>query len=113
MPETHYCCANRHFTGRVGARTLATGTGSRGRRGGRRRLLGGFEGGGAAMDDRVIDRGQRVEVRSRFVGRWTAGFETSERTERDGDVVYRLRRLSDGVVLPALFPADDVRLLER
>lgn len=53
---------------------------------------------------------QDVEVRSSFVhGHWTRGFEVAEVVRRDDHELYRLRRRSDGVVLPALFGADDVR----
>ncbi|MGA2520910.1 MAG: hypothetical protein ABSG81_08865 [Acidimicrobiales bacterium] len=49
--------------------------------------------------------GTRIDVRNRFVGAWSHGFEVAE-SEEDG---YRIRRLSDGSVLPDLFPDDDVR----
>ncbi len=50
--------------------------------------------------------GTRVEVRSSFDGTWVRGFEVAA-TDPDGSV--RLRRLSDGEVLPTPFPADAVR----
>lgn len=50
--------------------------------------------------------GTHVEVRSTFDGSWVRGFELVE-TEDDGSM--RLRRLSDGSVLPTPFPPDDVR----
>lgn len=49
--------------------------------------------------------GTRVEVRSRFDQSWGRGFEIAEVV---GDR-YRVRRLSDGSVLPAVFDRDDVR----
>ncbi len=49
--------------------------------------------------------GSRVDVRSRFVGAWTHGFEVAERVE-DG---YRIRRLSDGSVLSEILGFDEVR----
>ena len=49
--------------------------------------------------------GTRVEVRTRYLSNWAAGFEV---LEVDGDRV-RLRRRSDGVVLPVPVPSDDVR----
>jgi hypothetical protein len=52
----------------------------------------------------------RVEVRSTFDGSWVDGFEIVS-TEEDGSV--RIRRLSDGEVLPAAFPPDDVRRERR
>jgi hypothetical protein len=54
--------------------------------------------------------GTRVEVRSRFEDRWTRGFEVSEVVEPDtGPTVYRVRRRSDGSILPVTFSDDDVR----
>lgn len=56
-----------------------------------------------------ISPGTSVEVRVRFDGRWCGGFEVADRIETDSDpVAYRLRRLSDGAVLPVLFSADDI-----
>ncbi|HVT76862.1 MAG TPA: hypothetical protein VHD87_07510 [Acidimicrobiales bacterium] len=49
-----------------------------------------------------------VEVRNRFDGSWSHGFEIIETPEVDGPARYRLRRLSDGVVLPELFGAQDI-----
>jgi hypothetical protein len=54
--------------------------------------------------------GTRVEVRSRFEERWTRGFEVSEVLEADeGAPVYRVRRRSDGSILPVTFNDDDLR----
>ena len=56
-----------------------------------------------------IELGTSVEVRARFDGRWCAGFEVADRIEADfAPVTYRLRRTSDGSVLPALFTDDDI-----
>lgn len=54
--------------------------------------------------------GTKVEVRSQFDQSWAAGFVVEEAI-RDGDTVtsYRVRRLSDGMVLPRLFPRNEVR----
>jgi hypothetical protein len=49
--------------------------------------------------------GDRVEVRSRFDRSWSRGFSV-EHADADG---YRLRRRSDGSILPAVFPAEDLR----
>ncbi|MHB8288579.1 MAG: hypothetical protein ACYDEY_04975 [Acidimicrobiales bacterium] len=49
--------------------------------------------------------GTRVDVRSRFVGSWTNGFEIAQVTENG----YRLKRLSDGSTLPTVFGPDEVR----
>jgi hypothetical protein len=52
-----------------------------------------------------IAPGTPVEVRSTFDHAWKRGFVIAG-TDADG---YRLRRLSDGSVLPASFPSDVVR----
>jgi hypothetical protein len=49
--------------------------------------------------------GTSVEVRRRFDHAWARGFEIASAAD-DG---YRLRRQSDGAVLPVVFPSDDVR----
>lgn len=53
-----------------------------------------------------------VEVRCRFGDRWVDGFEICEVSETDGTLRYRLRRCSDGYVLPTLFVERDVRPIE-
>jgi hypothetical protein len=56
-----------------------------------------------------VDPGARIEVRARFDQRWARGFEVAE-VVREGDADrYRVRRRSDGSVLPVLFVDDDVR----
>jgi hypothetical protein len=51
----------------------------------------------------------RVAVRCSFEGTWSPGFEIAEIVlAPDGLAGYRLRRLSDGTVLPVVFPAEDV-----
>jgi hypothetical protein len=53
-----------------------------------------------------------VQVRSRYHdGHWSRGFEITEVLHRDDrdDEVYRVRRRSDGAVLPVLFDPEDVR----
>src|SRR2546430_11486364 len=72
-------------------------------------------GGGKAMSDPGVsaffpDReslhpGSHVEVRNRFTGAWSRGFELVEIV--DGG--YRIRRLSDDSVLPTVFLSEDVR----
>ncbi|MFM7270917.1 MAG: hypothetical protein ACKO2C_04705 [Actinomycetes bacterium] len=55
----------------------------------------------------------RIEVRSRFGNRWVDGFAIHEVVlGGDASVGYRLRRVTDGFVLPAVFPEDDVRAAE-
>jgi hypothetical protein len=51
----------------------------------------------------------RVDVRSRYIGAWGAGFEIAEET----GVGYRIRRLSDGALLPGDFLPDDIRRAEQ
>ncbi len=57
--------------------------------------------------------GTRVEVRSRYERTWARGFEVAEEVDDGGQVHYRIRRRSDGSVLPALFTDDDVREEKR
>jgi hypothetical protein len=45
-------------------------------------------------------------VRSRYVGTWSRGFEVAETIKGDG---YRVRRVSDGSVLPGPLSTDEVR----
>ncbi len=54
----------------------------------------------------ALAAGTRVDVRSRYVGSWSRGFEVAERVDDDG---YRVRRLSDGAVLPDLFDEEELR----
>jgi hypothetical protein len=49
-----------------------------------------------------------VEVRTSFNGLWANGFEVAEQTPGG----YRLRRISDGTVLPREFSAEDLREVE-
>ena len=55
--------------------------------------------------------GTRVEVRSRFDRRWARGFEVESilGEEAERTPTYRIRRRSDGAVLPAVFVDDEVR----
>jgi len=53
----------------------------------------------------ALEPGTRVEVRSAFDRSWSTGFEVHE-VAAGG---YRVRRRSDGHVLPVAIPADDVR----
>ena len=53
----------------------------------------------------AIPVGMQVELRSRFDDRWTHGFSIAV----CGDGEYQVRRLSDGCVLPAWFPAEMLR----
>lgn len=53
----------------------------------------------------VLEPGAHVEVRRRFDRSWARGFEVAEVV--DGG--YRVRRRSDGFVLPVSFGFDEVR----
>jgi hypothetical protein len=57
--------------------------------------------------------GTRVEVRTRFEAKWSRGFEVADRleAERDpaGEPMYRVRRRSDGSILPVSFSQADLR----
>jgi hypothetical protein len=51
-----------------------------------------------------------VEVFVPFDRRWVSGFELADvETAADGATSFRLRRRSDGSVLPAALPPDRVR----
>ena len=65
-------------------------------------------------DPAPADDGFLVEVRNRFDGAWSHGFAIVETIDDGtGEVPrYRLRRLSDGYILPSLFSADE-RLVVR
>lgn len=58
--------------------------------------------------DAVVQPGTRVEVRVRFDQRWASGFEIAEVVPGDPPG-YRIRRRSDGSVLPTVFGPDEVR----
>jgi hypothetical protein len=68
-----------------------------------------FDEGGPKLDEAAtvhnLQPGGKIEVRSRFDRSWARGFEVAE--VMSGGV--RVRRLSDGAVLPVVFGADDVR----
>ncbi len=49
--------------------------------------------------------GTDVEVRSRFDRRWARGFSVAAVARN----AYQVRRISDGAVLPAWFPSDEIR----
>jgi len=53
--------------------------------------------------------GFRVEVRNRFDGGWSSGYVLEEVIRSGVGEMYRIRRDSDGSVLPALFDRRDVR----
>jgi hypothetical protein len=60
----------------------------------------------------AVTPGTRVEVRTRFDDSWGRGFEIAE-VVQDVAPKYRVRRRSDGSVLPALFSNEDVREEKR
>jgi len=53
----------------------------------------------------ILTEGTRIDVRNRFVGGWSHGFEVAAHVEGG----YLIRRLSDDTVLPDVFAEDDVR----
>ena len=54
-------------------------------------------------------QGEGVQVRNRFDGNWVQGFEVADVEDGDDEQLFRLRRRSDGAVLPELFRETDVR----
>ena len=60
--------------------------------------------GQGALSEELV-HGTRVEVRNRFVGAWTRGFEIAEAVEGG----FRIKRVSDGSILPDVFSAEEVR----
>jgi len=58
--------------------------------------------------------GTRVEVRSRFESKWARGFEVADRVDdpnagAPGEPMYKVRRRSDGSILPVTFSEHDLR----
>jgi hypothetical protein len=53
----------------------------------------------------TLATGTPVDVRSRYVGAWSSGFEVAESMHNG----YRIRRLSDDSILPDVFTKEDVR----
>ena len=53
----------------------------------------------------ILTVGTPVDVRNRFVGAWSRGFEVAERLPGG----YRIRRKSDGAVFPDVFTHYEVR----
>ena len=61
-------------------------------------------------DNSDLTEGAGVLVKTRFDGRWAAGFEVAD-IRRRGVVppAYRIRRRSDHALLPGLFPRKELR----
>jgi hypothetical protein len=57
----------------------------------------------------TLDLGAKVCVRNRFLGDWSTGFEVAEVFHHG----YRIRRVSDGLSFPDVFPFEEVRLERR
>ena len=53
----------------------------------------------------IVPVGTSVDVRNRFIGTWSCGFEVAGMNEQG----YLIRRLSDMSVLPEAFGFDEVR----
>jgi hypothetical protein len=64
------------------------------------------------IDESALGVDAAVEVRSRFHDRWIGGFTIAETVNTPGRRRYRLTRRSDGIPLPILFDACDVRAAE-
>ena len=65
-----------------------------------------------ATDSRsdVWPAGTRVQVRTRFDGKWVSGYEIADVRRRGAaPPAYRIRRQSDHRVLPAFFPSAQLR----
>ena len=56
-----------------------------------------------------LDVGSPVDVRSRYLGGWSHGFEVAEKVAGG----YLIRRLSDGSLLPDVLGRDEVRSERR
>jgi hypothetical protein len=56
--------------------------------------------------------GSHVEVRNRFDGAWSRGFEVAQMASGPDDG-YRVRRRSDAAVLPGVFHRDELRRERR
>ncbi len=70
------------------------------------------DGDGAKATKRTVPAlgvGMKICVRNRFLGDWSMGFEVAAVTGEG----YRIRRVSDGLSFPDVFPFDDVRLERR
>ena len=65
----------------------------------------------------LVRPGTRVEVRSRFESKWTRGFEVADLVDADPNALargdhepmYKVRRRSDGSILPVPFAEADLR----
>ncbi|MCZ7528875.1 MAG: hypothetical protein M5U31_00140 [Acidimicrobiia bacterium] len=61
-----------------------------------------------------MDKGSRVEVRSTYDNRYSRGFDIVDIVDDGGGAPrYRIRRRSDGSVLPKLFEKSDLREDDR
>jgi hypothetical protein len=67
----------------------------------------------SAPRGRLTAQDAAVEVRGRIGDRWVEGFEICEVMSTPAGPRYRLRRRSDGVVLPELFEASSIRHVDK
>jgi hypothetical protein len=56
--------------------------------------------------DGSIETGTEVEVRNRFTGDWSVGFEVAGRANG----AFQVRRLRDGTILPTGFRDEEIRV---
>ncbi len=64
----------------------------------------------AAEDSEDAELRLAVEVRCRFGDRWADGFEVADVVDDDHGRRYRVRRISDGHIIPTSFEERDIRL---
>lgn len=57
----------------------------------------------------LLEPGDAIEVQNRFMETWCAGFEVSEVISDPICTHYRIRRTSDGMIIPDLFGETHVR----
>lgn len=54
-----------------------------------------------------------TEVWCRYQDRWIGGFEIADTVDNGSELHYRIRRRTDGYVLPSLFSPENVRAAKR
>ena len=56
-----------------------------------------------------MERDEHVRVRSRFDGRWSHGFVLVDKRNDHLQQQFKVKRVSDGAVLPGVFSSDEVK----